>query len=218
MWGGNFKAGFCRDCDRRWASTLSRWKPHIYPKEFAQDSGSAICTDFRNHHLLLYPPFSRFWRSYPSRMPGLAAGTCTNSVGGRANPPGSGAVLGLGQKSNVLGLPPQTWRHSRFCHCRDRRVAPCWAVCAHEGANERLRAEPSSSARALWAHLLRRASGEASHPVRSCWRCSGSACDARWASSRMRSRRRHEPFLCSLLVSSGRLERASRGSLVGLQL
>ena len=122
------------------------------------------------------------------------------------------------KNQNVLGLPPQTWRHSRFCHCRDRRVAPCWAVCAHEGANERLRAEPGSSARALWAHLLRRVSGEASHPVRSCWRCSGSACHARWASSRMRSRRRHEPFLCSLLVSSGRLERASRGSLVGLQL
>ena len=113
---------------------------------------------------------------------------------------------------------PNMWRHSRFYHCRDRRVAPCWAVCAQEGANERLRAKPSSSARVLWAHLLRRASGEASHPVRSCWRSSGSACHARWASSRMRSRHRHAPFLCSLLVSSGHLEWAGRGSLVGLQL
>ena len=122
------------------------------------------------------------------------------------NPPGSGAVRGLRPKHKCAGLPPQTWRHSRFYHCRDRRVAPCCAVCALEGANERLRAEPSSSARVLWAHLLRRASGEASHPVRSCWRCSGSACHARWASSRMRSRRRLEPFLCSLMVSSGHLE------------
>ena len=152
----------------------------------------------------------------PPKKPARKATACTNSVGDEANPPGSGAVIYA--RPHVPGLSPQTWRHSRFYHCRDRRVAPCWAVCAHEGANERLRAEPGSSARALWAHLLRRVSGEASHPVRSCWRCSGSACHARWASSRMRSRRRHEPFLCSLLVSSGRLERASRGSLVGLQL
>ena len=75
-----------------------------------------------------------------------------------------------------------------------------------------------TSARALWAHLFRRASGDASHPVRSCWRCSGSACRARCASSRIRSRRWHESFLRSLLVSSGHLEQASRGSLVGLQL
>jgi len=136
----------------------------------------------------------------------------------RSKPARFGCSARFGPNFSCSRAPPQTWRHSRFCHCRDRRVAPCWAVCAHEGANERLRAEPGSSARALWAHLLRRVSGEASHPVRSCWRCSGSACHARWASSRMRSRRRHEPFLCSLLVSSGRLERASRGSLVGLQL
>ena len=187
-----------------------RNSPRIPDLQFVQISEITIC--------YFTPLFSRFRRSYPSRMPGLTAAACTNSVGGRANPPGSGAVLGLGCGENVPGLPPQTWRHSRFYHCRDGRVAPCWAVCAQEGANARLRAKPSSSARVLWAHLLRRASGEASHPVRSCWRCSGSACHARWASSRMRSRHRHAPFLCSLLVSSGHLERAGRGSLVGLQL
>ena len=142
----DFKGGFFTDCDRRWASTLSSWKRHIYPKEFAKDFGSAICTDFRNHHLLFYPFFSRFWRSCPPRMPRLTAAGCTNSGGGRANPPGSDAVLGFGPDSNVPGLPPRTVCHSRFCHCRDRRLAPCCAVCAHEGANERLRAEPSSSA------------------------------------------------------------------------
>ena len=107
------KGGFFTDCDRRSASTLSRWKPHIYPKEFAQDSGSAICPDFRNHHLLFYPIFSRFWRSYPPRMPGPTAAGCTNSVGGRANPPGSDAVLGFGpnfkcsRAISASGLVPQ---------------------------------------------------------------------------------------------------------------
>ena len=46
-------------------------------------------------------------------------------------------------------------------------LAPCCAVCAHEGANGRLRAAAGTSARAPWAHSRRRASGEASHPPRS---------------------------------------------------
>jgi hypothetical protein len=165
----------------------------------------------------IFAVFSERTSHPPDRRPLRAAG-CKNGGQGEVNPPGSGAVLRIGPARRGPPLPPQTWRHSRFYHCRDRRVAPCCAVCAQEGANERLRAEPSSSARVLWSHLLRRASGDASHPVRSCWRCLGSACHARWASSRMRSRRRLEPFLCSLMVSSGHLERASRGSLVGLQL
>ena len=81
--------------------------------------------------------------------------------------PGSMAMRGLGRYANVAELSPQTSPTARFHHCRDRRLAPCCAVCAHEGAIERLRAAAGTSARAPWAHSRRRASGEASHPPRS---------------------------------------------------
>ena len=82
----------------------------------------------------------------------------------------------------------------------------CCAVCAREGANERFRAAAGTSARAPWVHARRRASGEASQPPRSRWRCSGSACHGRRAPSRKSSRRSHEPLMRSLLVSEWAFE------------
>ena len=81
--------------------------------------------------------------------------------------PASMAMRSLTSSPNVREPSAQTSPTARFYHCRDRRLAPCCAVCAHEGANERLRAAAGTSARAPWAHARRRASGEASHPPRS---------------------------------------------------
>ena len=99
----------------------------------------------------IFAVFSERTSHPPDRRPLRAAG-CKNGGQGEVNPPGSGAVLRIGPARRGPPLPPQTWRHSRVYHCRDRRVAPCCAVCAQEGANERLRAEDSTGARALWAH------------------------------------------------------------------
>jgi hypothetical protein len=109
--------------------------------------------------------------------------------------PASMARRGLASFVNVREPSPQTSPTARFYHCRDRRLAPCCAVCAHEGANERLRAAAGTSARAPWAHSRRRASGEASHPPPSRWRCSGSACHGSRAPSRKSSRHSHEPLM-----------------------
>ena len=172
----------------------------------------------QNRPSAILPPFFWFLAVHPPSHAPLEGGGLYKPWSGRRKPARFGACARILLILSCSRATTPNMAPSRFYDCRDRRVAPCWAVCAQEGANERLRAKPSSSARVLWAHLLRRASGEASHPVRSCWRSSGSACHARWASSRMRSRHRHAPFLCSLLVSSGHLEWAGRGSLVGLQL
>ena len=72
--------GFFTDCDRRWASTLSSWKRHIYPKEFAQDFGSAICAGAILDHPLFYPRFPGFWRSTPPHTRPFRATGCTSRV------------------------------------------------------------------------------------------------------------------------------------------
>ncbi len=81
--------------------------------------------------------------------------------------PASMPMRGFASARVVREPSPQTSPTARFYQCRDRRLAPCCAVCAHEGANGRLRAAAGTSARAPWAHSRRRASGEASHPPRS---------------------------------------------------
>lgn len=81
--------------------------------------------------------------------------------------PASMPMRGFSTSCQFRESSPQTSPTARFYHCRDRRLAPCCAVCAHEGANGRLRAAAGTSARAPWAHARRRASGEASHPPRS---------------------------------------------------
>ena len=78
-------------------------------------------------------------------------------------------MRGLARFAPVREPSPQTSPTARFSHCGDRRLAPCCAVCAHEGANERLRAAAGTSARAPWAHSRRRASGEASGPSTQPW-------------------------------------------------
>ena len=97
----------------------------------------------------------------------LKAATCTNAYDCGGNMPASMPMRGFASARVVREPSPQTSPTARFYQCRDRRLAPCCAVCAHEGANERLRAAAGTSARAPWAHSRRRASDEASHPPRS---------------------------------------------------
>eukprot|EP00964_Phaeocystis_antarctica_P054485 scaffold32033_cov33-Phaeocystis_antarctica.AAC.1 len=76
----------------------------------------------------------------------LRAVGCENGGQGEGNPPGlrrpSSRRRGLGRAfldlSIYLLYPPPNMALFTLNHCRDRRVAPCCAVCAQEGANERL--------------------------------------------------------------------------------
>ena len=108
------------------------------------------------------------------------------------NPPGSGAVRGLRPKHKVPGYHPKHGAIHAFT-----TVATAASLHAAPYAHRRAQMSASdnrctSSVGTLWAQTLAQKSERrriCSHPVRSCWRCAGSArmvaCRASYSKKRL---------------------------------